>query len=197
MRVLNLYAGLGGNRKLWTGCQVTAVEYRPDIAKFYADHFPGDELVIGDAHEYLLKHYQEFDFIWTSCPCPTHSRANFWASKTATNRAKYYPDMKLYQEITLLRHWFKGKWVAENVIPYYDPWIKPDYKIGRHLIWSNLEIAPFDSVDADIHTGKAQDWIRTHGFDLTGYKIQGRKDQLYRNCVHPLTGLHIFKCAQS
>lgn len=185
MKVLNLYSGLGGNRKLWAGCDVTAVEIRPDIAKVYADHFPQDELIIGDAHEYLLNNYSRFDFIWTSSPCPSHSRANFWASKTAGNRKKYYPDMKLYQEILLLKHWFDGLWVSENVIPYYEPLIAPTATMGRHLLWANFEIPAFDSIDADIHKGTSEDWIKTHGFDLTNYKIEGRKDQVYRNCVHP------------
>ena len=35
MEVLNLYAGVGGNRKLWTGCNVTAVELNPKIANVY------------------------------------------------------------------------------------------------------------------------------------------------------------------
>ena len=32
MKVLNLYAGIGGNRKLWTNCEVTAVELDQKIA---------------------------------------------------------------------------------------------------------------------------------------------------------------------
>jgi DNA (cytosine-5)-methyltransferase 1 len=192
MKVLNLYAGIGGNRKLWTGVDVTAVEIRPDIAKVYSDHFPDDKLIIGDAHDYLLKNYDQFDFIWTSAPCPSHSRANFWASKTAGNRKKYYPDMTLYQEILFLKHWFKGKWLAENVIPYYEPLIAPDKKIGRHLFWSNFDVPDFNGTGADIHKGSSEEWIKTHGFDLSDYKIEGRKDQVYRNCVHPETGLHIF-----
>src|SRR5690606_15205925 len=107
----------------WNNVQVTAVEKREDIAAVYKHYFPEDEVIVGDAHQYLIDHYQEFDFIWTSRPCTTHSRANFWASRNAKNRKKYYPDFKLYEEITFLRHWFDGKWVAENVIPYYKPLI--------------------------------------------------------------------------
>lgn len=32
IRVLNLYAGIGGNRKLWEGVEVTAIEYKQEIA---------------------------------------------------------------------------------------------------------------------------------------------------------------------
>ena len=31
MKVLNLYAGIGGNRKLWTDVEITAVEYNQKI----------------------------------------------------------------------------------------------------------------------------------------------------------------------
>ena len=100
MKVLNLYAGIGGNRKLWTDCEVTAVEIREDIAAVYADHFPDDTLVIGDAHEYLLQNYKEFNFIWSSPPCQTHSRARLWGWKDDDRVDAKYPDMKLYQEMS-------------------------------------------------------------------------------------------------
>ena len=34
-----------------------------------------------------------------------------------------FPDMKLYEEIIFLEHNFKGKYVVENVIPFYEPLI--------------------------------------------------------------------------
>jgi DNA (cytosine-5)-methyltransferase 1 len=196
MKVLNLYAGIGGNRKLWQDVEVTAVEQREDIADVYRHYFPQDRVIIGDAHQYLLEHYSEFDFIWTSRPCTTHSRANFWASRTKGNRKKYFPDLGLYEEILFLKHWFEGLWVAENVKPYYDPLIPPSKEMGRHLFWSNFRIADFDATEADIHKGNKTEWIETHGFDLTGHKLETRKDQIYRNCVHPQTGLHILNCAR-
>jgi len=69
MKVLNLYGGLGGNRKLWQGVEVTMVEINEDIATVYAKENPNDEIIIGDAHEYLREHFSEFDFIWSSPPC--------------------------------------------------------------------------------------------------------------------------------
>ena len=63
MKVLNLYAGIGGNRKLWQDVEVTAVELNPKIAEIYQDLFPDDTVVVGDAHQYLLDHFKEFDFI--------------------------------------------------------------------------------------------------------------------------------------
>lgn len=120
MKILNLYSGIGGNRKLWGNEQeVDAVEYNSIIAKIYEDHFPNDNVFIEDAHEYLLDYYENYDFIWSSPPCPSHSKLRYM------NKVKMYPDMALYQEILFLKHFFKGKWVVENVIPYYEPLIKP------------------------------------------------------------------------
>lgn len=74
MKILNLYAGIGGNRKLWGDeHEIIAVEYDPKIAAIYQDFFPKDKVVVGDAHQYLLDHFEEFEFIWASPPCPTHS----------------------------------------------------------------------------------------------------------------------------
>ena len=74
IRILNLYAGIGGNRRLWEGdIEVTAVEKDPKIAVIYQKNFPDDKVIVGDAHDYLLEHFKEFDFIWSSPPCPSHS----------------------------------------------------------------------------------------------------------------------------
>ncbi|WP_441001293.1 DNA cytosine methyltransferase [Fodinibius sp. SL11] len=105
MKVLNLYAGLGGNRKLWEDVDVTAVEINEDIGKVYQDNFPNDTLIIADAHEYLLEHYDEFDFIWSSPPCQSHSKMNI----ATRHDLRRYPDMKLYEEIIFLEHKFDGK----------------------------------------------------------------------------------------
>jgi len=143
MKILNLYACLGGNRYKWNevkdDIQVTAVEYDPELAKLYQERFPDDTVIVADAHQYLLDHYKEFDFIWASPPCPTHSRL------VTSNKNKIpmkYPDMKLYQEIIFLDNFYEGKWCIENVIPYYEPLI-PAQKRGRHLYWTNF-ILPQD-----------------------------------------------------
>lgn len=194
MRVLNLYAGLGGNRKLWDGVKVTAVEYNPEIAAIYKEYFPGDEVIAGDAHEYLLENYNAgWDFIWTSTPCPTHSKAAMWASKGGRYKVRY-PDMKLYQETILLRHFAGCKWVCENVDPYYEALIRPDATIGRHLFWSNFKITPFRESD------KVSPWSVTSNTEAFGFSVKDRdithrKDQLIRNLVNPEIGLHIFNCA--
>ena len=131
IRTLNLYAGLGGNRKKWTGHKVTAVELDPKIAAIYKRLHPEDEVIIGDAHQYLLDHHEEFDFIWSSPMCPTHSKMAL-ATRHKLNR---YPDMSLYQEIIFLKYFFKGDYVVEDVVPFYKPLIEPTVKLGRHFFW--------------------------------------------------------------
>jgi hypothetical protein len=61
MKILNLYAGIGGNRALSTDCQVTAVEYDPRIAAEYGRRFPNDTVAVDDAHEYLKRNFASFD----------------------------------------------------------------------------------------------------------------------------------------
>jgi DNA (cytosine-5)-methyltransferase 1 len=93
MKILNLYSGIGGNRKLWGDTHdITAVEFNPEIAQIYKDFFPNDKMIIGDAHQYLLEHFHKYEFIWSSPPCPTHSRFN----NINFLDGKYkYPDMTL------------------------------------------------------------------------------------------------------
>lgn len=200
MKVLNLYAGLGGNRKKWEGVEVTAVENNPEISRFYKDHFPEDTVIVADAHQYLLDHYKEFDFIWTSPPCPTHSKARFWGTGAKSGKGKIipvYPDMRLYQEIIFLDNYYAGLYTVENVDPFYKPLINPSRKIGRHLFWSNFFIKSVVVPEADINRGKRDDWSKLHGFDISGYKFNERTDKILRNCVHPDLGLHILNCVRN
>jgi len=204
LKILNLYAGIGGNRKLWKGdIMVTAVEINHQIASIYQDLFPGDEVIVADAHQYLLEHYKEFDFIWSSPPCPSHSRTNTFLNAQGFIR---YPDMTLYQEIIFLKHFFKGKWIVENVISYYDPLIKPQ-ELDRHYFWSNFHIeykksdykASFNIINARESTRRTtRDYIKKleeyHGISLKNIKHDNKK-LLLRNCVNPRLGNYIFKLA--
>jgi len=186
IKILNLYAGIGGNRKIWSGdIKVTAVEIDEEIAGIYKYNFPQDEVIVADAHEYLLTHYKEFDFIWASPPCPTHSRLNF------SRKDKSYPDMKMYQEVLLLSSWFKGKWVIENVIPYYEPLIKPTIELGRHYFWSNFNIIPKEFTNIDVSRSTQEELAKD--LDMPVPRINQRL--LLRNCLKPIIGLHIFECA--
>ena len=132
MKILNLYACLGGNRYKWdeviSDIEVTAVELDLEAARLYQERFPNDIVIVDDAHQYLLDHYKEFDFIWSSPPCPSHSTTNHFLNAQGSIR---YPDMKLYEEIIFLKHFYKGKYCIENVIPYYEPLIK-GIERGRH-----------------------------------------------------------------
>ncbi len=190
IKVLNLYAGIGGNRKLWENVEVTAIEIDPAIAKIYKDFFPEDKVIVTDAHQYLLDHYKEFDFIWSSPPCPTHSRLSI-----ANIKAKIrYPDMKLYEEIILLKHRFKGKWVVENVMSYYDPLIKPQI-LQRHYFWSNFKIIIKSFPRENTCTVKDRERLSIiFGINIDKYTGINKRNCL-RNCVLPELGLHIFNCS--
>lgn len=189
-KVLNLYAGIGGNRKLWEGVEVTAVEIEPRIAEIYQDFFPDDTVIVGDAHAYLLEHFREYDFIWSSPPCPTHSRMRFLNVVKGTKID--YPDMKLYQEILLLQTWFKGSFCVENVITYYDPLIKPQ-KANNHYFWSNFFIPHIKSETRFIRREYEDEIKNLMDFDMAGYDLPSRfKRKLINNCVLPELGLHVF-----
>jgi DNA (cytosine-5)-methyltransferase 1 len=196
MKVLNLYACLGGNRLLWTDCEVTAVELDPELARMYQERFPNDKVIIGDAHQYLLDHFKEFDFIWSSPPCPTHSTIRV-SQKNRENFTHKYPDMKLYEEVIFLNNFFKGKFVVENVIPYYEPLI-PAAKRGRHLYWANF-LLPNDLGERAEGKGLIGDSINEvvklcefHKINLSSYKGKQPKNKLARNLVDYEVGLTIF-----
>ena len=200
MKILNLYACLGGNRYKWdevADVEVTAVELDPELARMYQERFPNDTVIVADAHQYLLDHYKEFDFIWSSPPCPTHSRARFWGVG-ANGKNPIFPDMKLYQEILFLQHHFKGKYVVENVIPYYKPLIEAKEK-DRHLYWTNFNLPNTLSsrhFDGLCQTGgelkKLQEY---HNIDLSTYKGKQQKIQIARNLVDYEAGKTILETA--
>lgn len=190
MKVLNLYAGIGGNRKLWENCEVTAVENNENIAKVYQDLYPDDKVIIGDAHQYLLDNYKDFDFIWSSPPCPTHSsfRHNICVKLRGTKAE--YPDMQLYQQIVFLKHHFKGFWLIENVKPYYKYLIEPDVILQRHPFWTNIDIPQIEFKKDNLRKAQIKDLEEHHGFSLAKYKLKNRR-QILRNCVYPPLGKHI------
>jgi len=187
-KVLNLYAGIGGNRKLWKDVDVTAVELNPKIAAIYQDFFPQDKVVVGDAHAYLLEHYKEYDFIWSSPPCPSHSRSRFWGMNRGYK--PIYPDMQLYEEILLLKHYYKGDYCVENVIGYYKPLIVPQ-KLNRHYYWANFTISQMDSGSLSEIQNSLEKLENYFGFKIRDKKIDGDKRVILRNCVEPELGLHI------
>jgi DNA (cytosine-5)-methyltransferase 1 len=200
MKILNLCSGLGGNRRLWgDNHEITAVELDPKIAKAYQDNFPNDKVITGNAEAYLLQHYKEFDFIWISRPCQSHTRM----IRCGKNRKPILPDMSLYGDIIFLQHNFKGKWVVENVKPYYIPLIKPTKEIGRHLIWANFDIEDFEQKTIPnfimkCNTAGAEELKKEYGLNYKGniyYKNNHDPAQVLRNCVNPNIALHILTYA--
>ncbi len=205
-KILNLYAGIGGNRKLWDqvdDIEVTAVEIDEKIAEIYQDHFPEDTVIVGDAHEYLKEHHDgDWDFAWTSTPCPTHSRPRhaFHASNGSCDPV--YPDMRLYQEIIFMEHYMGCQYTVENVVPYYDPLIEPEFRSNKHYLWSNFKIDKIDvpttgvvEVSDRSTKEKSISELEEHfGFDLSDYEDID-KETILKNCVHPKLGKHVLECA--
>jgi len=197
MKILNLYAGIGGNRKLWgNDHEITAVEYDAGIASIYKNLYPNDTVIVADAHRYLLDHFKEFDFIWSSPPCPTHSK--LVTLNYSINDLLSYPDMSLYQEVIILQHFFKGKYCIENVMGYYKPLIHPQ-ESGRHYFWANFKI-PNIKVDGLPIKGETGLNIKERevyaGYNDFEYKeFKGDKTKIFKNMVSPEIGLAIFESA--
>lgn len=212
MKILNLYANIGGNRKYWDGHEITAVEIDPKIAALYQKLWPEDTVVVGDAHQYLLDHFHDFDFIWSSPPCPTHSKMNIMNGvnpyepnqKQIDNGggiAPRYVDMTLYQEIILLKTWFRGKWCVENVKSYYQPLVKP-VLYGSHYFWTNFFFPVGDNQESYRGiAGKTQIALKAFaelkGFDLKDLQGAGINVRLaLKDVTEPELGKHILDWSQ-
>jgi DNA (cytosine-5)-methyltransferase 1 len=198
MKILNLYACLGGNRYKWGDeHEITAVELDTELARLYQERFPNDTVIVADAHQYLLDHYKEFDFIWTSPPCPSHSRARYWGCKNGERATKpIYPDMRLYEEIIFLQSYFDGKYTVENVIPYYEPLIQAK-KRGRHLYWTNFNLPNIlSSRDGNAFIkDNVKSLCEFHDYDFTKYKGVQRVEKIARNLVDYEAGKTILDTA--
>lgn len=175
------------------GHEIVAIENNEEIAKIYQKFFPNDKVIVTDAHKFLLEHFNEFDFIWASPPCPSHSRAR--KSNPKQNKP-IFPNLKLYEEILFLMGYFKGKWVVENVISWYDPLIKPK-EIGHHYFWTNYPLSKKQFAKRGIsQVGETLQTLQKRRFDLShidSSKVDKRL--VLRNCVEPELGLHIFEMA--
>jgi DNA (cytosine-5)-methyltransferase 1 len=200
MKILNLYAGIGGNRKLWGDeHEITAIENEAKIAAIYKANFPNDTIIVGDAMEYLKMYRNEFDFIWASPPCQKHSKM----MKATRHDVADFIDLQLYQIIIFLQHFYKGKWIVENVKPYYEPLIKPTKVFGRHLAWSNIKLTDFETEnipnfingDSPKEIEALKKWVGIHYEGNVYYGKNHSPGQVLRNCVYPKLGLHILNCA--
>lgn len=111
--------------------------------------------------------------------------------------------MKLYEEILFLQHYFKnGKYVVENVIPYYEPLI-PAQKRGRHLYWTNFNL-PSDLKEREYRIGgnkenpqkdELKNLCKFHEYDFNLYKGQQSVIKMARNLVDYEAGKTIFETA--
>lgn len=207
VKILNLYASLGGNAYKWNReeVEVTAVELDKELCKLYKKRFPKDKVICSDAHAFLLELAQnnninEFDFIWSSPPCPSHSRA-----RRANKKAKViYPDLKLYEEVILLQHNYKGLYCIENVIPYYNK-CKPllnAHKRGRHIYFTNFTLPEILSNRKRAKIGdnskdEIKNLVKFHEIEeeYKAYKGKQRKDKIARNLVDFEAGLTILESA--
>ena len=201
IEILNLYANIGGNRQgleqVLLNVKVTAVELNPQVAEIYQSFFPQDTVIVGDAHEYLLNHFRNFDFIWCSRPCQSHSSMRKNLAVRFRGTPAVYPDFGLYEEIVFLQHHAdnqRQRWVCENVNPYYEPLIKPTARIGRHLFWSNFDIPNIEVPKDNLRTAQIPDLQIHTGFDLSAFRLPNKR-QVLRNCVNGDIGRGIFAAA--
>jgi len=96
-----------------------------------------------------------------------------------------YPDMSLYQEIIFLDKLYDGKYVVENVIPYYEPLI-PAKKRHRHLYWCNFNLPNVLTIrEARISTGlqEVKKLCEFHDYDFYKYKGKQPINKIARNLV--------------
>lgn len=223
---LILFAGCGGFRygvRGFPGWEWTAVELDPNIAKIYADNFPVDNLIVGDAMEYLRDHAHEFDFIQASPPCQTHSRQRYGLGVCSQNPKQClrheFCDPMLWQSIIFMATHPRlkpgVKWLIENVNPYYAHLVKfaPQYraKCGRHYVWTNADLWGYDpKMDFELPTFNVKNKngrianVSVKNMMATGeiwfdiQKYRGiNKQQVLRNMFEPKLAAYIFSFINS
>lgn len=216
VKILNLFAGIGGNRSKWgEKHHITAVEFDEEIASIYQKRFPNDKIIITNAFEFFEKHYKDYDFIWASPPCQTHTNLMY------PRKDKKLPDLRLYSMILLLEKMYYGNWIVEciepsfleeekeknpfwvieNVKPYYKPLIPYTVKLNRHLFWSNFTIQKkrFEvnwSHPRGQHYVSVKELCKVKNVDYELIKPIYKRDhlkgrQLLRNCVLEEIGKYI------
>lgn len=209
MKILNLFAGLGGNRRTWSSHEITAVDFNPKIVNIYKKLYPNDLIIEKDVFDYLQEiDLLEYDFIWSSPPCQSHSHMQVF---TKNGRKAKLPMINQVLGLALwLKKYYPGPFVVENVVPWYG--ILKTNKlftvvIDRHLFYSNFKILPksFDkgnnrhgsiggimreSREYLMNKHHLPNWILE---DLSGVHD---KDQIIRNCVDSKIGDYVLKQSQ-
>ena len=152
MKILNLYAGIGGNRKLWEGHDVTAVEFDPNIAAIYKSHFPEDEVIVGDAHEILLTSLDSFDFIWCA--------DGLWLGSIKEGFIAEEPYAIIDEMVRITKN--KGTiaivfWSSQKILPGY-PLIESSLNA---TLTANRALYP--GMEPELHFMKASSWLKKAG----------------------------------
>ena len=105
--------------------------------------------------------------------------------------------MKLYEEIIFLEYHFKGKYVVENVNPYYEPMLNPK-KRKRHHYWTNF-ILPANLSDRNdtslVQASSIKALSEFHDYDFSKYKAEQRRLKIARNLVDYKAGKTILETA--
>lgn len=193
MRILDLYGGVGGTGiGIHEVCQeefgleydYMIVENDEEVIKYHALNCPRSHIYKEDAINWLDK-LENFDFIWVSPPCKSHSMAMLFWSNTEKFRQI---DKDLFKWIRKTRELKLPAIVVENVVPYYGFKYKPTCMIGRHVFWANFPILPFEVPKRP----KAFDYMTKN--DWCNYKgiIAATREQA-RAAVHPAIAGGIFK----
>ena len=109
-----------------------------------------------------------------------------------------YPDMRLYQEIIFLDNYFTGKYVVENVIPFYEPLITA-HKRHRHLYWTNFKLPNNLSNRYNPDLSRTKNLIdalsKFHDYDFRKYNGEQRMNKIARNLVDYEDGKTILETA--
>ena len=201
IRLYNGCAGFGANTHLLdrNKYHITHVEMYEDIAIINQKLHKEDIVIIGDAYQYFQENHTNFDVAWFSPNCQSHSRM----VKATKHNVNKIPDMTgIYGLMVFLKHFYKGDWIIENVVPFYKPLVDPSLRVGRHIFWSNKELFGIEDIKRPKGfinkttiegANELKKWL---GLDFEGYvyyKGNHCPAQTLRNCIHPLLGKQIIE----
>jgi len=198
VRVLDLYAGLGGTdkgiRKVAAEKNIKldyyAIEIDPAVCQAHKKNHLESNVICADVKDWLDK-VTDFDFVWASPPCQTHSINNY--SNKAIGYKTKPVDWSLWHVIDILQRAETIPFVVENVKIWYNEPFKHNFKLDRHYFWTNLQLVPFD-----YHKKPAKEWCHISVKDWQEYHqlepaTTGDKRQQLRNCVHWSIAAGIFE----
>lgn len=152
IKFLNTFAGVGGNTELLDRdkFEVTHIELYSKPTRYLEENFPNDIVLRKNAWRYIPENFRDYDIVWASPSCKTHSRARvFQLSDRYVNGNFELPDERLWMLIKWLKVFGSRMiWIVENVIPFYTSIEIPTALVGRHLVWSNKRIGD-KSFEAD------------------------------------------------